>query len=151
MEILILIILGIISACLTRSVAESKGLNTEAWTLAGFALGPLALLAAAGCGDKRLQRMIRLIAEKQGVDIPETEEISATQFTISREASEDELWTAMLNSIPSIYKSSASQKNSTISESSAYIRNHAGMTIFLFKNAGLLSDSKTVAWKGKKA
>ena len=151
MEILLLIILGIISACLTRSVAESKGLNTEAWTIAGFILGPLALLAAAGCGDKRLQRMIRLIAEKQGVDIPEIEEKSATQFTISREANEDELWKAMLNSIPSIYKSSASQKNSTISESSAYIRNHAGMTIFLFKNAGLLSDSKTVAWKGKKA
>jgi hypothetical protein len=149
--IAIVIINGIISGFLARSVAKTKGLNENAWTLAGFIIGPLALLAAAGCGDKRLQRSIRLIAEKQGINIPDSEEEATAQFTVSREASEDDVWAAILISMPTAYATSARQENSQIAKTGAHIKTLDGTTIFKFKNDGLLADNKTLLWKGKKA
>ena len=149
--ILLIIFTGIISALLTRSVAKTKGLNEGAWTLAGFAIGPLALLAAAGCGDKRLQKSIRLIAEKQGINIPDPEEEATAQFTVSREASEEDVWMAILSSMPTAYITSASKKNSQIAKTGAYIKTHDGTTMFIFKNDGLLADNITLLWKGRKA
>ena len=49
-------------------VAEAKGLNTG-WFWGGFLLGPMALLAAVGMPNQKQMRILRLIAEKQGVDL----------------------------------------------------------------------------------
>ena len=59
------------TAFYTAAVADSKGFNTVPWFFSGLLLGPFALIAAAGLGDRRLQRYIRLMAENQGVDFSE--------------------------------------------------------------------------------
>lgn len=51
----------------TALTAGDKGHNATNWFLIGIFLGPVALIAAAGLGDKKLRRYIRLMAENQGV------------------------------------------------------------------------------------
>jgi len=150
MGIFWVLMLSMISACLTRAVAKSKGLSVDAWTVAGFALGPLALLAAAGCGDKRQQRILRLLAQKQGIVIDDPDELSRTQFTIAGDANEDQKWTAILNAMPTAYSSSASREKSIISKGYAEIRDSEDVEIFFFENDGQLSDSKSFIWRGQK-
>lgn len=53
-------------AAFTGAVAESKGHDGFIWTIGGFFLGPLALLAAVGLSDLKLRKYLRLLAEHQG-------------------------------------------------------------------------------------
>ena len=53
------------------TIAEDKGHNGIAWFLGGLLFGPIALLAVAALGDRKLRRYIRLTAESQGVDLSE--------------------------------------------------------------------------------
>ena len=160
MEILFLIALSLISSLLTREVAKSKGLERDSWTLAGFALGPLALLAVAGCADKRQQMILRLIAEKQGIIITDQERQgivfgdpgneSRVRFSISRDASEEEIWEEMLKSMPANLSALASKTKSTVGPTTAEMRTVEGLTIFLFKNEGLLRDGRSFVWDGNR-
>ena len=44
---------------LCNRLASAKGLPQEPWMWAGFLLGPLALIAAAGMPDKKTRTLIR--------------------------------------------------------------------------------------------
>ena len=41
------------------------------WFWGGLLFGPIALIAAAGLGDQKLRRYMRLTAESQGIDVSE--------------------------------------------------------------------------------
>lgn len=71
MEILLLLLLGMACAAYSGQVASSKGHEAGPWTLGGFLLGPLALLAAVGLPDLKLRKYLRLLAEHQGALTPE--------------------------------------------------------------------------------
>ena len=60
---------AIVFASYAYSVAEAKGHDGSAWGLGGFFLGPVALLASLGLPDLKTRKYLRLIAEKQGVDL----------------------------------------------------------------------------------
>jgi hypothetical protein len=60
---------AIIFAFYAYSVAEAKGHDGSAWGVGGFLLGPVALLASLGLPDLKTRKYLRLIAEKQGVDL----------------------------------------------------------------------------------
>ena len=64
-----LVVVVAICAFLTSVVAESKGHDRESWFLVGLFLGPLGLLASLGLPDLKTRKYLRLIAEKQGVDL----------------------------------------------------------------------------------
>ena len=49
------------------TISEDKGHNGIAWFWGGLLFGPIALLAVAALGDRKLRRYIRLMAENQGV------------------------------------------------------------------------------------
>ena len=52
------------------TTAEDKGHCGVSWFFNGLVFGPIAVIACAGLGDRKLRRYIRLIGEKQGVDLP---------------------------------------------------------------------------------
>ena len=47
------------------AIAGDKGHSTIAWFFGGLFFGPIALIAAAGLGDRRLRRSIRRLVEQQ--------------------------------------------------------------------------------------
>jgi hypothetical protein len=51
------------------NIAEAKGHDPVSWAIGGVFLGPIALLASVGLPDLKLRKYLRLIAEKQGVDM----------------------------------------------------------------------------------
>jgi hypothetical protein len=65
-------------AFFTRSLAESKGHNSDVWVMAGLFFGPLALLAAVGLPDLKTRKYLRLLAEHQGAIEPELPPPSAS-------------------------------------------------------------------------
>jgi hypothetical protein len=67
--LLVFLVVVAICAFLTSVVAESKGHHRESWFLVGLFLGPLGLLASLGLPDLKTRKYLRLIAEKQGVDL----------------------------------------------------------------------------------
>ena len=69
MLLVITVIVAIGSALAAASVASAKDCNGLAWLVAGFLLGPIGVIAAAGLPDRKLRRTMRLIAEAQGIDV----------------------------------------------------------------------------------
>jgi hypothetical protein len=69
MEILVLLVLALICAGYSSEVAGSKGHQKLPWFFGGILFGPLALLASLGLPDLKTRKYLRLIAEKQGVDL----------------------------------------------------------------------------------
>ena len=59
------LVIGVIAGFLASNIASYKGHNATSWFFAGFLLGPLGLIAAAGLSDKKLRKYIRQIGEKQ--------------------------------------------------------------------------------------
>ena len=64
-----LLFLWIPCAIFCGTISEDKGHNGIAWFWGGLLFGPIALLAVAALGDRKLRRYIRLIAESQGVNL----------------------------------------------------------------------------------
>ena len=62
-----LLFLWIPCAIFCGTISEDKGHNGIAWFWGGLLFGPIALLAVAALGDRKLRRYIRLMAENQGV------------------------------------------------------------------------------------
>ena len=50
------------------AAADGKGHDSVGWCLAGLFLGPFALLAVCALPDLKQRRILRLMAEHQGVD-----------------------------------------------------------------------------------
>ena len=61
---------ALIFAFLTSGVAESKGHNLWSWAVIGLLFGPVGLIAAAGLGDLRTQRFLRLLSDQGGKHDP---------------------------------------------------------------------------------
>lgn len=51
------------------TTSSDKGHSGGAWLVGGLLFGPIALIAAAGLGDLKQRRYLRLLAESQGVDV----------------------------------------------------------------------------------
>ena len=49
------------------AIAGDKHHNSASWFFAGLLWGPIGLLAATGLSDRRQRRILRLMAELQGV------------------------------------------------------------------------------------
>ena len=58
MEILLIVVLAVLFACFTWTVAQSKGHEAGWWLFGGLLFGPLALLASIGLPDLKLRRAI---------------------------------------------------------------------------------------------
>ena len=59
----ILIIIGIIFAAFTTILAEQKGYPLIVWVIIGFLFGPIALVAAAGLPDRKLNESIQMLIQ----------------------------------------------------------------------------------------
>ena len=57
------LIIALIFASLSSTIAEDKGHGEFVWGLVGFLLGPIGLLAAAGLSDRVQRKYLRQIAE----------------------------------------------------------------------------------------
>ena len=75
-----LLLLGVACACYSSHLAKSKGHAAGPWALGGLFLGPVALLAAIGLPDLKLQRYLRLLAEHQGALEAEAEAPSSQSW-----------------------------------------------------------------------
>jgi len=64
-----LLFLWIPCAIFCGTISEDKGQNGIAWFWGGLLFGPIALLAVAALGYRKLRRYIRLMAESQGVNL----------------------------------------------------------------------------------
>lgn len=64
-----LVLLWIICGLVAMSVADAKDCNCFNWLFGGLLFGPIAVIGAAGLPDKKLRRIMRLMAEAQGVDV----------------------------------------------------------------------------------
>lgn len=69
LSIFLILSVAVICAVYAGAVAGEKGHDWVAWTVGGFLFGPLALLAVIGLPDRNLRRYLRLIAEKQGIEV----------------------------------------------------------------------------------
>ena len=65
--------LHIICGLWADEAARAKGLGRNGWTLMGFLFGPFTLLALCAMPDLKTQRILRLMAESQGVDLSSPE------------------------------------------------------------------------------
>ena len=52
-------------------IGENKGIGGIRWFFLSLFIGPLALIAVAAMPDLRTRRILRLIAENQGIDLSE--------------------------------------------------------------------------------
>ena len=109
--LIVMVFIFIPCGAMASSIAFNKGFNRITWFLAGFFLGPLGLIGAAGMPDKTQRRYLRMIAEGQGLKInpkvtstssdrqkeEPTENLGKTgEFLISKKASESEIWEKVL-------------------------------------------------------
>ena len=69
MVFLALLLFWLSCAFYAAAAAGDKGHNNIEWFIGGLVFGPVALIAAAGLGDQKQRRYIRLWAESQGVDL----------------------------------------------------------------------------------
>ena len=60
---------GIACGFVASEVAISKKWNGFPWLLISFFLGPLGVIGAAGLPDRQVRKTLRLLAEKQGIDV----------------------------------------------------------------------------------
>ena len=60
--------------CWAGAAAGDKGHGTVAWAIAGLCFGPIALLAVIALPDLKQRRILRLMAEHQGVDFSPVEQ-----------------------------------------------------------------------------
>ena len=74
MAFFFILIIGLIAGFLASNIASDKGHSATSWFFAGFLLGPLGLIAAAGLSDRKLRKYIRQIGEKQDAIPPEKED-----------------------------------------------------------------------------
>jgi len=144
---------AIACACFSDALAGAKGCERGAWAIAGFLFGPLALLAIAGMPDRRTQKMIRLIAESQGIDSQSlTDDIRITSslesaFTSPIDANDDQLWALAIESAgPSVAKL-AERKASMITPRIISIRTISGLTIYIYKSSRQVRDE--LHWTGR--
>ncbi len=71
MEILLLLLVGVIFAAFSATLAGAKGYSQSGWAWAGLFFGPIALLTVMGLPDLELRKYVRRLAEHQGAVIPE--------------------------------------------------------------------------------
>ena len=65
---ILIVFLWILTGFTTGVVASDKGHGFGSWTVAGFFLGPLGLIAAAGLSDQKLREYIRRKIDPDFVD-----------------------------------------------------------------------------------
>lgn len=65
---------AVVSAETTRAIAKAKGLNSGGWWVAGFSLGPIGLIGAAGMPDRKLRYYMKALAIKlEAIDLQDIE------------------------------------------------------------------------------
>ncbi len=109
------------SAVLSGSVAADKGHNRTLWTLAGLFFGPFGLIASVGQSDLTLRRYIRgLQEEKLLKETPNSVAFAARtlgEFSLSKDASQDQVWERILDSLGPELATMADKSKSLFSNS----------------------------------
>ena len=65
-SLVVVLVVHLISAGLTKTVAAQKARNSNRWAVVGLLLGPLGLIAAVGMPDRHQIVYLRYLAEQQG-------------------------------------------------------------------------------------
>ena len=65
-SLVVVLVVHLISAGLTKTVAAQKARNSNRWAVVGLLLGPLGLIAAVGMPDRLQIVYFRYLAEQQG-------------------------------------------------------------------------------------
>ena len=84
--------------------ASSKGYSGIAWFFGGFLFGPIALIASAGLGDKKLRQFFRRIGQAQGAieqsyfSDPEKQN-SSNGFLLLKQAEDKEIWEKIIETL----------------------------------------------------
>ena len=66
---LVVIVGACASAYVASEVAISKKWNGFPWMMLDFFFGPLGVIGAAGLPDRQIRKTLRLLAEKQGIEV----------------------------------------------------------------------------------
>jgi hypothetical protein len=152
MSFLVILVIAAVSAIFSSALAEAKGCNTTSWAVAGFFFGPLALLAIAGMPDKRMQRILLLIAEKQGVvmkptlNVVETNTAQQYYFTSPLDANFDQLWELAVDAVGVNVAATLARDASYVSARNISMKAPGGQLIAVFNSSR--ASNKKLAWKG---
>ena len=65
-SLVVVLVVHLISAGLSKTVAAQKARNSDRWAVAGLLFGPLGLIAAVGMPDRHQIVYLRYLAEQQG-------------------------------------------------------------------------------------
>ena len=65
-SLVVVLVVHLISAGLSKTVAGQKARNSKRWAVAGLLFGPLGLIAAVGMPDRHQIVYLRYLAEQQG-------------------------------------------------------------------------------------
>ena len=65
-SLLVVLVVHLISAGLSKTVAAQKARNSNRWLIAGLLFGPMGLIAAVGMPDRHQIVYLRYLAEQQG-------------------------------------------------------------------------------------
>ena len=68
LSIIALVLIWVPCGFYAASCAASKDQGFLPWLIGGVLFGPIALIAAAGLGDRRARSYLRMIAQHQGID-----------------------------------------------------------------------------------
>ena len=120
-----LLILSITCGFLAGSVAKSKGWGGTSWFWAGFLLGPLGLLGAAGMPDRLLRKYLRQIA---GAQDALGNDLITNKFT-TKSYNFDEAWRNILACVNPAIASLLSRERSSMHLKEIEIRDIDGFYI----------------------
>ena len=76
------LILAAFFALTTAVAAEGKGHDSVSWGFYGLIFGPFAMLAVCGLPDLKTRKILRSIAEAQGVNFQSENENSEKKWTL---------------------------------------------------------------------
>ncbi len=63
------LVTALVCGYIAGEVAVSKKWAGIKWMILGFLFGPLGVIGAAGLPDRQIRKTLRLLAEKQGIEV----------------------------------------------------------------------------------
>ena len=85
MLFLLWLVLSVVIGFVCTVTGGNKGVGGVRWFVLALLIGPFALLAVAAMPDLKTRRILRLIAENQGVDLSEAKPASQVAQDIIKE------------------------------------------------------------------
>lgn len=134
---------GIICAEFCGRIARAKGFDQSNWYMTGLLIGPLALIAAAGLPDLKMQRYMRALVDHYGAQADEAETASSDNgFTTMQVFSVEEVWEKTMSALGAAIASQADIGQSKVSRNEVLVRNKDGKLLARATSSGNVSGPK---------